>query len=45
MAFMGKVPFRYAVETQYSVIRPDNVGTKWNIRVYFIPIIPNLFKS
>jgi len=45
MAFMGKLPFRYGVEMQYSIIRPDNVGTKWNIRVYFIPIIPNLFKS
>jgi hypothetical protein len=45
MAFMGKLPFRYGVEMQYSVIRPDNVGTKWNIRVYFIPIVPNLFKS
>lgn len=45
MAFMGKLPFRYGVEMQYSIIRPDNVGTKWNIRVYFIPIVPNLFKS
>ena len=45
LAFMGKLPFRYGVEMQYSIIRPDNIGTKWNIRVYFIPIIPNLFKS
>ena len=45
MAFMGKLPFRYGVEMQYSIIRPDNAGTKWNIRVYFIPIVPNLFKS
>jgi hypothetical protein len=40
---LGRLPVRVAVEAQYSVIAPDNVGSKWNFRVLFIPVIPNPF--
>ena len=45
MAFFGKLPFRWGIEVQYSIIKPDNVGSEWNVRLYLIPIIPNLAKA
>lgn len=40
---LGKLPVRVAIEAQYSVIAPDNVGSRWNFRLLFIPVIPNPF--
>lgn len=40
---LGPLPVRIALEAQYSVIAPDNVGSDWNIRLLFIPVIPNPF--
>lgn len=40
---LGPLPVRFAIEGQYSVINPDNVGSTWNVRVLFIPVIPNPF--
>lgn len=40
---LGRLPVRVALETQYSVIAPDNVGSRWNIRLLFVPVIPNPF--
>jgi|APFre7841882724_1041349.scaffolds.fasta_scaffold05234_2 hypothetical protein len=40
---LGRLPVRVAVEAQYSVIAPDNVGSRWNFRLLFIPVIPNPF--
>ncbi len=37
----GKVPVRIGVEVFYSVIRPDTVGTEWNVRFYVIPAVPS----
>jgi len=41
---LGKLPVRIAAEVQYSVISPDNVGSDWNFRLLFIPVIPNPFR-
>ncbi|MBW1720379.1 MAG: hypothetical protein JRJ43_12650, partial [Deltaproteobacteria bacterium] len=41
---IGKLPVRIAAEIQYSVIKPDNIGTDWNFRLLFIPVIPNPFR-
>jgi len=41
---IGKLPVRIAAEIQYSVIKPDNIGTDWNFRPLFIPVIPNPFR-
>lgn len=40
---LGPLPVRIALEAQYSVIAPDNVGSDWNVRLLFIPVIPNPF--
>ena len=41
----GNVPVRFGLEFHYSVIRPDNVGSDYGIRFYFIPAAPSaLFK-
>jgi len=43
MYMFGKLPVRVAIEAQYSVIAPDNVGSDWNVRLLFVPVIPNPF--
>jgi len=35
----GKTPFKLRLEPQYSLIKPDNLGTEWNIRVQITPVI------
>lgn len=40
----GKLPVRIAAEMQYSVVSPDNVGSDWNFRLLFIPVIKNPFR-
>jgi hypothetical protein len=38
---MGKVPVRFALEAQYTTIKPDDiVGSNWNIRFSMIPAVP-----
>jgi hypothetical protein len=29
----GKLPVKLGLEAQYSVVRPDDLGTQWNIRI------------
>lgn len=41
---ISKLPIRVAAEIQYSVIAPDDVGSRWNFRLLFIPILGNPFK-
>jgi hypothetical protein len=38
------VPVKFRLEPQYSIIRPDDYGTEWNIRLQITPVIPNPFK-
>ncbi len=40
----GKLPVRIGGGVHYSVVKPDNYGQRWNFRLYFIPVIPNLLK-
>ncbi|HDU4042600.1 TPA: hypothetical protein ACF3JK_003012 [Klebsiella aerogenes] len=40
---LGKLPVRFAAELQYSVISPDDVGARWNMKFMFIPVIPSPF--
>ncbi len=37
----GKVPFRFGLEFHYNVIRPDTVGSDWDLRFYVIPAVPS----
>ncbi len=40
--FGKKVPVKFGIEGQYSVVRPDAYGQDWNIRFVVAPIIPSL---
>ena len=39
----GNSPWKLRIEPQYSIIKPDNYGTLWNIRIQIAPIIKNPF--
>ena len=39
----GNTPWKLRFEPQYSIIKPDNYGTQWNIRIQIAPIIKNPF--
>lgn len=43
MVKFGNTPVKLRVEPQYSIIRPDNYGTVWNLRLQIAPIIGNPF--
>ena len=38
-------PVKLRFEPQYSIIRPDDVGTKWNFRIQITPVIPSPFSE
>lgn len=37
----GNTPWKLRFEPQYSIIKPEDYGTKWNIRIQIAPIIKN----
>jgi len=39
----GDSPWKLRFEPQYSIIKPDDYGTLWNIRIQIAPIIKNPF--
>ena len=39
----GNTPWKLRFEPQYSIIKPDDYGTQWSIRIQFAPIIKNPF--
>jgi len=40
---IGKTPVKIRFEPQYSIIKPDNSGTEWNIRIMIVPVIKSPF--
>ncbi|WP_136481740.1 transporter family protein [Cognatitamlana onchidii] len=40
---MGKTPVKMRLEPQYSIVRPDNYGNVWNVRLQIAPIIKSPF--
>jgi len=42
---IGKTPFKIRFEPQYSIIKPDSIGTAWNFRFQVTPVIPSPFKA
>jgi hypothetical protein len=42
---IGKTPWKMRFEPQYSIIKPDNLGADWNIRIQFAPVIKSPFSS
>jgi hypothetical protein len=41
----GGVPIKMRLEPQYSIIKPDGLGTTWNIRLQFTPVIKSPFMN
>ncbi|NWK56486.1 hypothetical protein HW115_12760 [Verrucomicrobiaceae bacterium N1E253] len=41
---IGKLPVKLRFEPQYSLIKPDDVGSHWNFRLQITPVIPSPFK-
>ena len=39
----GNLPWKLRIEPQYSIIKPDNYGALWNLRIQIAPIIKNPF--
>lgn len=39
----GKTPWKLRLEPQYSIVKPENYGAQWNIRIQVAPIIKNPF--
>ncbi len=42
---IGPLPIRVAMEAQYSVVSPNNIGSDRSFRVVIIPIIPSPFAN
>ena len=40
---IGKVPYKIRLEPQYSIIRPNDYGNVWNIRLQIAPVIKSPF--
>ncbi len=41
----GGNPYKVRVELHYSIIRPEDYGTEWNLRLQLTPIINSPFKK
>jgi hypothetical protein len=41
----GKLPVKFTVEIDYSVIKPDDFNQRWLIRFQMIPVLPALIKD
>ncbi|MCA0932620.1 hypothetical protein LCM02_09170 [Lutimonas saemankumensis] len=39
----GNTPMKLRFEPQYSIVKPDNYGTLWNVRIQIAPIVQNPF--
>ena len=43
--FGGKLPIKFIVEVDYSAIHPSDIGSRWNIRLAIVPVIPRMIKN
>jgi len=41
----GKTPVRWGVEVQKYLNQPDAIGSDWNLKVFFAPVVGNPFKK
>ena len=42
---IGKTPWKVRLEPQYTLVRPDSFGEKWNIRFQIAPVINSPFSG
>ena len=45
MIKFGKVPVKFQLAIEKSVVRQDDFGTDWNIRFNIIPVVPSLIQK
>ena len=41
----GKNPFKLRAEIQYSIVKPEDYGTEWNLRLQITPVINSPMKK
>src|SRR5262249_1937911 len=41
----GKLPVKFTLEFDYSVVKPDDFSQRWLIRFQMIPVLPSLVKD
>jgi hypothetical protein len=41
----GKLPVKLGLKVQYRIVRPDDLGMKWNMWFTVTPLIPPLIKN
>jgi len=41
----GKLPVKFTLEVDYSVVKPDNFSQRWLVRFQMIPVLPALIKD
>ena len=39
----GKLPIRMGMEVHYAAVHADDFGTRWNFRLYVVPVVPSPF--
>ena len=42
---LGKMPVKFQLSAEKSVVRQDDFGKDWNVRLNIIPVIPALVKD
>jgi hypothetical protein len=41
----GRQPVKLTIEVDYSLVKPEDYGQRWNIRFQIIPVLPALVKD
>ena len=41
----GKLPVKFTLELDYSVVKPDDFSQRWLVRLQVIPVLPALIKN
>lgn len=42
---MGRIPIKARIEPQWTIVRPDDFGEQWNIRIQIAPVIQSPFRE
>ena len=45
MVMVGKLPLKLQLGLEYALVRPDNFGTEWRVKLNVIPVIASLQKK
>ena len=45
LATLGKLPVKFQLAIEKSIVREDDFGLDWNIRFNIIPVMPGLVKK